>query len=95
VQLAVRLFGGHITRRAEHGTGIRFARQAPSAAGLILRRGRLRAADLFSDAPVHHQHLSEGSEHDVLRLEVAVQDASGVGEGDGVADLPEQMQPLR
>ena len=40
-----------------------------------------------SDTPVEHQHLTEGANHDVLRLQVAVHDAVRMGEGHRVADF--------
>ena len=63
------------------------------------RRGRVappvaRLPAVLRDAPVHHQHLAERPHHDVLGLQVAVDHAVGVGEGDRLADAQEEAQPL-
>ena len=52
-------------------------------------RARVASPEDLGQAPVHHLDLAEGPDHDVLRLEVAVDDAAGVGVGDGLADLLE------
>src|SRR5215208_740719 len=44
--------------------------------------------------PVHHQHLAEGPHHHVLRLEVPVDDAVGMGESHGFTDALEGAEPL-
>src|SRR5918999_5055814 len=46
-------------------------------------------------APIEHEHLTERTEHDVLRLEIAVDDASCMRESDGVAHLTEHAKELR
>ena len=54
-------------------------------------------ADRFGQAPVDDQRLAVLAEHDVARLQVAVQDAAAVGVGDRVADVdepPEQLPEL-
>ena len=56
-------------------------------------RRRRRLAAPLGHAPVQHQHLAEGPDHDVLGLEVAVHDALGVGEGHRFARPLEQAQP--
>ena len=44
---------------------------------------------LLGQPPVHHLHLAKGAHHHVVRLEVAVDDALGVGEADRLGDLLE------
>lgn len=53
------------------------------------------AAQQLRQSPIHHQHLTELADHDVLRLEVAMQHALAVGEGDGVADFAEDAEQAR
>ena len=50
-----------------------------------------RAEDL-GQPPVHDLDLAEGADHDVGRLQVAVDDAVGVGVADRLADLLEHRQ---
>ena len=50
--------------------------------------------DRLGQAPVDHQRLAVLAEHDVARLEVAVQHAPAVGVGDRVADVDEPPQQL-
>jgi DNA-binding NarL/FixJ family response regulator len=40
---------------------------------------------VLRDAPVHHQHLAEAPDHHVLRLEIPVDHAVSVREGDRLA----------
>jgi hypothetical protein len=58
-----------------------------------VREGSAPAASLRPEAlretPVHHQHLAVVAEHDVLGLQIAVDDALAVREGERVADLLE------
>ena len=67
-------------------------------------RRRLRRTGLVRDfpagqdlgqAPVHDLDLAEGADHDVGRLQVAVDDAPAVGEADRLADLLERLQQPR
>ena len=51
--------------------------------GLYLEQG---------DSPVHHIDLAEVADHDVLRLDIAVDHAPAVGEGHRIADLAEDLQ---
>ncbi len=44
--------------------------------------------------PVHDQHLAEGADHDVGRRQVAVDDAAGVREGDGIGDTYQETHAL-
>ena len=48
--------------------------------------------DELGEPPVEQVHLAEIAEHDVARLEVAVEHAARVGEGDGLADLAERAE---
>ena len=50
---------------------------------------RLALPEDLREPPVDHLHLAEGADHDVRRLEVAVDHAPRVGVGDGLADLLE------
>ena len=82
----------HVLGRPHHLT---FQRH-PVVAGICGRRFH-RACCIpfpqnFCQPPVHHQHLAVLADHDVLRLEVPVQDPLGVGEGHGVAYFPENRQ---
>ena len=40
----------------------------------------------LGQAPIEHEHLAEGAQHHVGRLQVAMDDALGVGVADGVTD---------
>ena len=46
------------------------------------------------EAPVHHQHFAEVAEHDVLGLQIAMDDAVGVGERHRVGDAQQDAQVL-
>src|SRR5205823_8377135 len=51
-------------------------------------------APRLGQAPVDDERLAVGPEHDVARLEVAVQYPAAVGVGDGVAHVHETAQEL-
>ena len=53
------------------------------------------AGQVLGQAPVHHLHFAEGPDHDVGRLQVAVDDAATVGEADRLADLRERLEQPR
>ena len=53
------------------------------------------AGQVLGQPPVHDLHLAERADHDVERLEVAVDDALGVGEADGLGDLLEDLHEPR
>ncbi len=55
---------------------------------------RRRLGDRERQAPVHQHHLAEIPEHHVLGFQVAVQHAAGVGKGDGVGHLHQDLQVL-
>ena len=62
-------------------------------AGVIVPRfAKLRRDQ--RQAPVHHQHFAVLAEHDVLGLEVAMNDAARVGEADGVGHLQQDFEVL-
>ena len=46
------------------------------------------------DPPVHHQHFAEVAEHDVFRLQIAVDDAARVGKGHRVGDVHQDVEVL-
>ena len=54
--------------------------------------GRSGGADRLRDSPVHEEHFAEGAHHDVGRLDVAVNEAPLVREGERVEELPEDVQ---
>ncbi len=92
-----RLLGAHVGRRTDrialHGAmHIAIGIRQIAGADAVLAAGR--GADDLGQAPVEDQHLAEGSDHDVARLQVAVDDAAAVGEGDGLAGAQEQFQQL-
>ena len=76
------------------------ARSSRATVALALPGGRVDpcrvrgALEELRDAPVHHDHLAELADHHVLRLEVAMDDAPRVREGDRLADPREQAQRL-
>ena len=46
-------------------------------------------------SPVHHEHFTEVTDHDVFRLEIPVNHTLVVGEGDGIADFLKQGEKSR
>ena len=63
--------------------------------GRLVVRGRLGLAargQSLGEPPVHHLHFAEGPDHDVGRLQVAVDDPVGVGVADRLAELLEDGQ---
>ena len=48
----------------------------------------------FCQPPIHHKHLAVVADHDVIRLEVAVDDAFGMSKGHGVAGLEEDVEEM-
>ena len=55
---------------------------------------RVVAADDLGQSPVDHQGLAVGAQHDIGRLQVAMDHAPAVGVGDRVADVDEPAQEL-
>jgi hypothetical protein len=54
-------------------------------AGVAGQDDARRVAEALGDPPVHHLHLTELADHDVVRLEVPVDDAAAVGVGHRLA----------
>ena len=46
------------------------------------------------NSPIHHEDLAKAAHHDVLRLQVAVDDAAVVSESYGVPYFHEDPQPF-
>jgi hypothetical protein len=82
----LRLLGRHVLKRADHGAVLR--EQGPLGQLLL---GRLGHAEV--DHLRHRLAVVEG-DHDVGRLDVAVNDPFLVGVLDRLADRHEQLQPL-
>ena len=82
VDLAAELLGGHVAGRAHHlaDLGLLLGAGGLDAGGRILGAGEL------GEAPVEQVHLAEVAEHDVARLEIAVQHPARIGEGHRQAD---------
>ena len=55
-------------------------------------RRRDRSREHSRHAPVEHEHLAEAADHDVRRLEVAMDDAGRVRERDGLDDALEHRE---
>ncbi len=98
LELAARLLGRHVARRAEdrallgqEGCAARARRALGPGAG---DARLLSAVAQLGEAPVHDQHLAELAHHDVARLEVAVDHAAAVREPDRVAHLAEHVEQL-
>ena len=59
-----------------------------------IRCGRASLAEHFGEPPVHHLDLAEGADHDVGGLQIAMNNAVGVGVADGLAHgLEDGQQP--
>ena len=87
------LLGAHVGRRAERPSRAASRREPLAEEGDAARSPALGAgsarADGLGQAPVDDQGLAVLAEHDVARLEVAVEHAPAVGVGDRVADVEE------
>jgi len=59
---------------------------------VITRPLALRAASRFGETPINHQRFARLPQHDVARLQVAVQNAAAVGVGDGLANVDEALE---
>ena len=95
VEVAAGLLGAHVA-------GVPIAEPARVLSTALPEGGRsvgsasvgpeLGSADDLGQAPVDDQRLAVLAEHDVARLQVAVQHAAAVGVGDRVADVEEPPQ---
>ena len=81
------MVGGLVGVRADGGDGQRLRRS-----GLVRD---FPAGQVLGQAPVHDLHFAEGADHDVGRLQVAVDDAPAVGEADRLAHLRERLEQPR
>ena len=100
VDLAPGLLRRHVGRRAQNAAGLGPAAVAVGVDGR--RRGgfvgveECRAAgglvQHFRQAPVHELDFAERTHHDVRRLDVAVDDAMGVGEAERLGDALDDRQ---
>ena len=96
--LAARLLRRHEVGRADDGAGAR------DVIGRRRRRRRRRrcdaglvAADRLGDAPIDHQRLAEAGDHDVRRLQIAMDDAVAMRIGHRIRrgeHVRHQRQPL-
>ena len=76
---AARLFRRHVAHRAEHETRLRRARQR--------RLALVAGAGDAGEAEVEHLHVAVVAHHHIVRLDVAVHDLRGVGDGERLGDL--------
>ncbi len=58
------------------------------------RRVGCRIGCHLGDTPIQDQHFAERPDHDILRLEIAVDDPVGMSERDRLADALEDSEPL-
>lgn len=72
--------------------GLGVTTKVPDAPVAMPGRSRAAAGQNLGEAPVHHEHFTKLAHHDVLRLEVPVDDALRVRKGDRVANLLEDGQ---
>ncbi len=86
------LLGGHEAGGAHDGAVACAGFAVLTFAGL--RQGVLFLIDDFGEAPIHDKDFAVFAEHDVGRLEVAMDDALGVGVGDGVTNFLVNTQQL-
>ena len=97
IALAADLLGRHVPRRADHRAVCGAARQSrdgrleawPRSRSTLaggLRTSSSRRRRSLREPPVEHVDLAEVAEHDVRRLEIAVEHAARVRERDREAD---------
>ncbi len=104
-RVAARLLGRHVGGRAHDRPRLRLdagpfradtgrggVRSGRARAGRLPRPLGIRPGEHLREAPVHHLDLAVAPDHDVLRLEIAVDDAALVGVVDGPADLDEDLE---
>ena len=106
VEVAAGLLGAHVRRRADRRARLRLAGvrpRPPTPRGSARRRSPamhrhdVGLADHLGQPPVDDQRLAVAAQHDVGRLQVAVEHAAAVGVVDRVADVeepPEQLPEL-
>ena len=93
---AARLLRGHVAGRPEHdpGRGLRRGRLGPGGRGrvepVLLSAGAVAAQ--LGEAEVEDLDVAVGGHHDVLGLQVPVDDAGGVGLGEAVRDLGSDVE---
>jgi len=80
-RLLLNLFGGHIRRRADNRVRLRQARHRR------VRRHTVRGRQNLGDAKVQELGLTLWSQHHILRLQIAMDDAAAVSGGQRVGDL--------
>ena len=88
---AADLFGRHVAGRAEDRAGGRAVVVVIDIVGGAVVAA-LRVGDDARDAPVEHVDLAVVAEHDVRRLEIAMDDAARVRELDREADVDERAR---
>ena len=86
------MLGGHETGRA-HDRAVTGA--FGCAGGGITVWCFFRLAQDFGNAPIHDQYFPEFADHDVGRLEVPVNDAFGMGIGNGIAGFAKDIEQPR
>ena len=104
IEPARRLLWTHVRRRAQRLPGarqLRIRRGQYRVGGAfevrflaLLAPCLLPAAHGLRQAPVHDQRFAELAEHDVARLQIAVQHAAAVRIGNGVADGDKPIKQL-
>ena len=70
-----------------HSEGRR--RRVPWSGGVGVSGGEFGGADSFCEAPIHDEDFSIFADHDVIGLDVPVDEALVVGEGECVAGFAE------
>ncbi len=94
------LLGAHVGRGSQPRPELRPAHVAARLGdqGAVVQRRRRRCGlsptHALGQAPVDDQGLAVLAQHDVARLEVAMEHAAAVGVVDGVADVEEPAQEL-
>ena len=96
------MFGRHELRSAEHraverGTdfGLRILDCGLGGVeGVVFFNSQSAIAipQLFGQPPIHHQHLAELADHDVLGFQITMKHTLAVGKGNGVTDLAEDVE---
>src|SRR5690242_19440878 len=96
LELPEGLLRRHIRRRTEDVAVARVALGAGVGGDRIDDSGRLSdirdigyVGDAPPEAPIHNEHVAELADHDVIGLQIAVNDAAAVREPDGLANAGE------